>query len=80
MCLPRDDDILSEYTTFNSDSVIRMCEAGSCRVISNTQEASAAGTKLVLYVPFCHCMSLDGCALAVGGLSETETEREVDII
>ena len=42
-------------------------------MICNVQEASAAGTKLVLYVPFCECMSPDmqqSFALPVGSLSE----------
>jgi len=54
-------------------SIHCMYETGSCKVIWNVQEASAADTKLVLYVPFCKCVSPDvqhSSALAVGGFSE----------
>jgi len=37
-------------------SVVWMYETRFCTVIWNVQEPSAAGTKLVLYVPFCVCI------------------------
>ena len=37
-------------------SVVWIYETGSCTVIGNVQTASAAGTKLVLYVPLCECL------------------------
>jgi len=49
--------------------VLSMRETGFCVLIWNVQEASAAGTKLVLDVPFCECVSPDvqhHSVLAVG--------------
>ena len=40
-------------------SVLWMCETGSCTMIWNIPLASAAGTELVLYVPSCKCVSPD---------------------
>ena len=52
-------------------SVLWMCEIGSCTVTWNVQEASEAGTKLVLNVPFCMSPNVQhSSAFAVGSLSE----------
>ena len=64
-------DHLDKLVLFNS--AFWMYETVSCTVISNVQEASTAGTKLMLYIPFFECVSQDvqhSSALAVGGLSE----------
>jgi len=47
-----------------------MNEIGSCIVMYNVQEASAARTKLALFVSFCVCMSPDSSALAIASLLE----------
>ena len=52
-----------------------MCETGSSIENWNVQETLGAGTKPVLYVPFCKC-KLSGVnyssSLITDGLSETE--------
>ena len=53
-------------------SIHWMYEKRHCTVIWNVQEASAARTKLVLYVPFCKCVSPDvrhSSSFAAGSLS-----------
>jgi len=43
--------------SFRYTGSVLMCETGSCSVISNIQEFSAAGTKLAFCVAFCECVS-----------------------